>query len=198
MSFAQSKGDSYVSATIGLEFGSQKTTTTIGSLSVSESQPLATSFSLGAEYGYFVSNNLRLGFAIQVPYTCTPTTKDNDEWLKTKTVGIGFNPNVSYYFQIKDNFYYTPEIGCYYELGNYKESLTSNTSYDNNYTGWSVYLNLLSFEFKVSKDFAIGVNLGTLQYITSKIKDKDTDTEINVSRFNCAFNKAGAHARFYF
>ena len=189
VSFAQSKGDSYTSFKFGFEFGKQKTKIAKGT---SKSQPLPTTLSIGFEYGYFVSDNLSIGIALLCPYTSTPLAKNNNDWLSSKTLGVGINPNISYHLQISDNFYYTPEIGGYFEYGNYEEELQNSTSYDTNYKGWCAYLNLLSFEFKVSKDFAMGVNAGALQYVTTKIED------VSISRFGCVFNRGEIHFRAYF
>ena len=198
VSFAQTKGNSYVSAIIGAEFGTQKTTLSSGSISESESQPLTTSFSIGAEYGYFISNNLKLGAALYVPFSSTPTSKDDGEWLKNSTIGIGVVPNISYYHRINGNFYYTPEIGVNIEFGKYNQQLASNHSYNSNYNGWGIYLDIISFEFKISEKFALGVNIGSLGYSSVNMKDKKSDYEITVSSFKCNLNEAQVHARFYF
>lgn len=189
VSFAQSKGDSYTSLKFGFEFGQQKTKIAQG---VSESQPTASSLSVAVEYGYFVANNFSIGLALICPYTSTPSAKSNNDWLSSTTLGIGVNPNISYHLQISDNFYYTPEIGGYFEYGKYEDEQPNSISYDTNYKGWGAYLNLLSFEFRVSKDFAMGVNAGALQYVTTKIDD------ISVSRFGCVFNRGEFHFRAYF
>lgn len=179
MSFAQSKGDSYTSFKAGFEFGQQKTK--IAQV-VSESQPTASSLSVAIEYGYFVANNFSVGIALICPYTSTPLANNNT----SATLGIGVNPNISYHHQMSDNFYYTPEIGGYFEFGKYLEGEPDI------YKGWGAYLNLLSFEFKVSKDFAMGVNAGALQYATTKIED------VSVSRFGCVFNRGKILFRAYF
>ena len=196
--FAQSKGDSYVSATMGFEFGSQENKVSVGSFSESESQPLASTFGIGVEYGYFVDDNFRLGIGLYLPITSTPTGKDDDEWLKSKTVGFGINPNVACYAHVTDNFFYTPELGVNFEFGDYEQEITLRESYNTDYKGWAVYLSLISFEFKVSKSFALGLNMGTFQYASLSIKDDETDTTIDVSTLKCDFNNVEIHARFYF
>ena len=198
VSFAQSKGDQHFSMTLGFEFGTQKTELGVGSISESTSSPLATSFSVGMEHSYFVCKNLKLGIGIYLPYSHTPLQKQNDEWLKSKTFGVGFNPNISYYARINDYLYYTPELGGVYEFGAYYEDLSSDNTYKTDCIGWGVYLNLLSFEAKISDDYALGFSMGALEYSAARIKNKDTNTKLTTSVFRCNFNKASIHFRVYF
>ena len=196
--YAQSKGNSYVSATVGFEFGNQENKVSVGSFSESETQPLASTFVIGTEYGYFIEDNFKLGLGLCLPITSSPVGKDDDEWLKSKTVGFGINPNVAYYARVNDNFYYVPELGVNFEFGDYEQEISLRESYNTDYKGWAVYLSILSFEFKVSKSFALGLNMGTLGYSSLSMKDDETDTTIDISSFKCDFNSADIHARFYF
>lgn len=198
VSFAQSKGDQFFSATLGFEFGTQKTKLAVGSISESASNPLAASFSIGAEYSYFVCKNFKLGIGLYLPYSYTPLQKQNDEWLKSTTFGVGINPNISYYARINDYLYYTPELGAAFEYGNYSEDLSYYSSYNTRCIGWGAYLNLLSFEVKASDDYALGFSMGALEYSAARIKNKDTDTKLTTSVFRCNFNKASIHFRVYF
>ena len=198
VSFAQSKGDHYFSGTLGFEFGTQKTKLAVGSISESASSPLAASFSIGAEYGHFVCKNFKLGIGLYLPYSYNPLQKHNDEWLKSTTFGVGVNPNISYYVRINDYLYYTPELGGLFEYGNYSEDLSDDSTYKTNCIGWGVYLSLLSFEVKVSDDYALGFSMGALEYSAARIKNKEIDTKLTTSVFKCNFSKASIHFRAYF
>lgn len=198
ITFAQTKGDSYISGTISAEFGTQETEVSNGSLSDSESQPLTTSFDIGVEYGYFVTDNFRLSIGAYVPFTKTPLSKENGEWLNSSTIGFGINPNIAYYVRITDKLYYTPEIGGYYEFGDYEQDLSSSKSYKTDYTGWSAYLSFLSLEYRVYKNFAIGANIGGINYSSVEMNDKDSGTDISISQFKFNLNKAEINVRMYF
>ena len=198
MSFAQSKGDQHFSMTLGFDFGTQKTKVAVGSISESTSTPLAVSFSVGMEHSYFVCKNFKLGLGMYIPYSHTPLRKQNDLWLKSKTFGVGFNPNISYYARINDYLYYTPELGGVYEFGAYYEDLSSDNTYKTDCVGWGVYLNLLSFEAKISDDYALGFSMGALEYSAARIKNKDTNTKLTTSVFKCILNKAELSFRMYF
>lgn len=199
MAFAQSKGDNFFSAKLCFEFGVQNTKLSVDKHSTSESKPLAATFSLGGEYGYFVCNNLKLGIGLYIPYSYTPLQKQNDEWLKSTTFGVGVNPNISYYARINEYLYYTPELGGAFEYGNYSEDISAHDSYSDNYIGWGAYLNLLSFEVKVSNDIALGFSMGALEYAAARIKlDKETNTKLTTSVFRCNLNKAELSFRMYF
>lgn len=198
VSFAQSKGDQYLSGTLGFEFGTQKTELAVGSISESTSTPLAALFSIGAEYSRFVCKNFKLGIGLYLPYSYNPLQKHNDEWLKSTTFGVGVNPNISYYVRINDYLYYTPELGGLFEYGKYSEDLSDDSTYKTNCIGWGVYLSLLSFEVKVSDDYALGFSMGALEYSAARIKNKEFDTKLTTSVFKCNFSKASIHFRAYF
>lgn len=197
-SFAQKSGEMYISGNIGAEFGKQKVTLSNGSYSISEDQPLASSFSIGVEYGCFATDNFRLSIAAQIPYSSTPTSKDNNEWLNNSTIGFAINPNIAYYVRISERFYYTPELGAFFEFGNYKQELSSNESYTTQYSGWGTYLTLIAFEFRVNEKIAIGTSIGNISYASVVMKEKDTKTDMTANQFKFSLNDVGVNVRFYF
>lgn len=197
--FAQNKGDKYIAGSIGASFGNQEQELSNGTVSTTASQPLSTSLSLQGEIGYFIADNLRVGLALGVPFTSTPSTEDgNGNWLKTKTVGFQINPSIAYYVPLAENLYYTPEVGGAYEIGSYKEQLTTSNTYNADYTGWDLYFNFLALEYRVNEKLAIGTAIGALGYVNAKVTDKDTEAALTTSQFQFNLNSGSIHLRFYF
>lgn len=197
--FAQNKGDKYFAFSLGAGFGDQKQELSNGALSTTASQPLTTSLSLQGEIGYFIADLFRVGLALGVPFTSTPSTEaDNGDWLMTKTVGLQINPSIAYYVPLADNLYYTPEVGGAYEIGSYKEELTTTNTYNADYTGWDLYLHFLALEYRVNEKLALGVGVGALSYVKATVTDKDTDASLSTSQFQFLLNSGSVNVRFYF
>ncbi len=195
---AQSRGEKYIAGSIGASFGSQNSEFYDGSYTTTANQPLSTTLSIQAEFGYFVADNLRLALAIGVPFTSSPTSQSGSTWLKTNTLGFQINPNIAYYVKLADRLYYTPEIGGAIEFGTYKEEMTASSSYNASTFGWDIYANLLAFEFRVSPKFALGVGVGSISYVKAKINDKSSSAYISNGQFHFNLNDAAVHARLYF
>lgn len=195
---AQNKGEMYVAGSISASFGSQNSELYTGGISTTSNQPLGTSLNLQGEFAYFVANNLRLSLALGVPFSSSPTNKDGNTWLYTKTVGFQINPNIAYYVRLADRFYYTPELGFSYEIGSYKEDQAANVSYNADLSGWDVYAHILAFEFRATQRFALGVMVGSLSYANAIIKDRSSDAYLGNGQFMFNFNSGGIAARIYF
>lgn len=196
-SLAQTKGDMFISGSIAVEGGKQTVKWSEDSYSESESSPLDFLFQGGIEFGYFLANNFKVGLSVYIPYLATPTDKDGGKWLKNQTLGIGLNPNIAIYTHITDRFYYAPEIGAQFEFGRYLEKLSNSEMYLYGYSGWGAYLNLISFEFRVSHKLAIGIHSGSLSYISATI-NYDDDFAFTTSQIKFNLNRAGISARIYF
>lgn len=195
---AQNRGDKYIAGTIGTSFGSQYNKIFDGAYSTTHEKPLELSFITQAEFGLFVADNIRLALAIGVPFTSSPTTQSGDTWLKTNTVGFQINPNIAYYAKLADRFYYTPEIGGAVEFGSYKEEMTANSSYNAYTFGWDIYAHLLAFEFRINPKIALGMLVGSISYIHTKIGNKGTYSYLTGEQFNFNLNNSSVHIRFYF
>ena len=196
---AQNKGDKYLSGSFGLSFGNQEQEISNGAVSTTASQPLSTTFNVIGEVGYFIADNLRVGLALGVPFNSSPSNQTDDgDWLSTKTLGFQINPSIAYYAKMAENLYYTPEIGGSYEIGSYKEQLTKNNTYNADYTGWNLYFHFLAMEYRVNEKFALGVGIGTLGYVSAKVKDPDSDAFLGTSQFVFNFNSTSVSVRYYF
>lgn len=196
--FAQVKGDMYLAGNLGASCGTQTVTLSEGSYSTKTSQPLDASFGIGAEFGYFVANNMRLAFSLSLPVSFSPTSEDDGKWLKNTTVAVGINPNIAYYVRLAERFYYTPEFGVFFEFGSYKQKLSSSQSYRTGVWGWGVYLHYAAFEFRINEKFALGFNVGSLDYSSAKIMDQESDSSISTGQFKFYLNSASIDFRFYF
>lgn len=194
---AQNKGDMSIAASIGTSFGFQETKTYVLPNWITERTPLNTTVNGMAEFSYFLVDNVRLALSLGVPYNSIPFTKSEGEWLIVNTLGLQINPNIAYYVRLADKLYYTPEIGFSYELGRYSTEITKSVSYNENYHGWSVYANFLSFEFKVAPKFAIGAGIGSVAYAVATVHDSTNDVDSTTKQFQFNLNSSTVFVRFY-
>ena len=177
-----------ISGTFQTSFGSQKAEVSMGSISTSETMPSETILGLGVEYGYFLVDNLKLSLGLAYPFTSTPTEKDDDKWLSTSVSAFTIIPNISYYFPITEDLFYTPGLEFAIIFGQQKEMLSRNETYNNKTTGWGACLSFLSFEYKVSERFGIGLSLGSLNYTTANANIEDYDISTRVGAFQFDLN----------
>jgi hypothetical protein len=190
------KGEMYVSASAGANFSFAKTETKVGEIvETGKVEPGQSSFFLGSEFGYFPAEHLRISLALSGNYQSNPATALND-FNEYRSILVGFNPNISYYVHITDNFHYTPEIGFEFSMG---KQISENTNAETKLRPWFIYLNFLAFEFRVSDRFALGTNVGHLGYCSSYMYGEmfGFSYSSNVKQFIFGFNSASLHARFY-
>lgn len=196
---AQVKGDQYISGTGSLSFGSQSTILIDGGLSEKVSQPTASVYGLGVEYAYFISDNLRLAIASRFSIASNPVEEIGSSWSKQTTFVVSLNPNVAYYVKIAENFYYTPELGLSVGFGSVTTPLEANLSYTTPVSNINAYVNLLTFEHRISQHFSMGYGIGAA-YLNSSIykdpDDKSNSAKVNTLKFD--LGTAGIHARYYF
>lgn len=195
-SFAQKKGDVYVSATYSTEFGEYTTSSSLDGFATSKDNSFGNSFSLGAGFGYFVADNLRLGLSVEAPFSTTPMEEIDGETLEYKSVTIDVTPNVAYYVKLSDWLYYVPEVGAYLGWGFSKDQLTLTETEDLTNSSWGFYTDLLSFEFKVSEKFSITTKFGGLGWYS--IDYKYPDHTYRMTQFVGDINHATVHFGWYF
>lgn len=198
ITFAQNKGDMYISATLDFGTGTQKVSITNGSLTECIQTPLSTTFGLGAEYGYFVADCFRLSLAMGYSLSSNPSKNINEKWHSQTVNLFSVNPNIAYYVKLAEKFYYTPEIGYSFYFGSQVDPETSTSTYKTPATSWAVYANIISFELRISKLFAMGMNYGYLGYESAKYSAPDySDYELKLRQFKVNIGTAGLYARFY-
>ena len=146
-SHAQQKGEMHFGGNLGININSAAS----GGIS-------ANSFGLNIipEFGYFVTDNLKLGVSLGYGYS-------------SSSHALTIMPNLNYYVRLCDNIYYTPgiEFGfCY----------TSGT------TGFGLGLQLFGIEIKPNSNWGIAINLISLNYLKlSSINNVSFDLSYNPS-----------------
>ena len=189
-SFAQKKGDMYVSGYFATDLGGY-------SVESHDWLPFESVFDVGAEYGYFVADNLRIGLEASFPFSTSLENDMDGESYRYNSVGLDICPNIAYYVKMAENCYYTPEFGLGYILYNSKTTgseLYASTSHSST---WGAYLNILSFEFKVNEKFSIGVSGGGIGLYTSKHVYAETEA-FNMNQFVCDLDSGVVEFKFYF
>ena len=189
-SFAQKKGDMYVSGFFSADLGSYNVGT-------SEWRPFESSFEIGAEYGYFVADNLRLGLEVSVPFSSSPNEGIDGESYRYNTTLLSICPNVAYYVKMGDKCYYTPEFGVAYQWGKDQTKGTELYASSSHSSTWGAYLDILAFEFKVSEKFSIGAKVGGIGFASSNYAYSEDQT-YKINQFIFDFSSAIVDFKFYF
>ena len=198
--FAQNKGDMYVLTTANASFGKMSSyAVNNNQTSQISNQPMNTDLGLGIGFGYFVANQFRIEFAISGYSVKSPREEVSKVWLNDITKGVIISPNISYYFKLADRFYYTPEIGVGFDFGKYTYEETTYQASSYPFRGYCLYANFLSFQFKVSPHFSMGVAVGDVQYYKRKFYSMDKPFFASDS-FGSRLNSGSmsVDARFYF
>lgn len=196
--FAQTKGEKYIAATASASFGSQDVATHNVLSTDNAKSPLGSTISIQGELGVFIADKVRVGLAIGVPFTSTPTTQSGSDWLYAKTLGINITPNLAFYGRITDSFFYAPELGFAYETGRYEEDVVASYSFDAKYSGWGVSANLLSFEFRINPQIALGVSAGALSYLKVTVKADTSAANVTTTQRRFDLNNGTLCIRRYF
>lgn len=198
--FAQNNGEKYIVTTANVSFGNMSSEITDGHQSIVSKKPLNSNLGIGAGFGYFVTNNFRIELCLSGYYASDPIEKSGEVWLKDKYKGFDINPNLSYFVRLAEGFFYTPEIGVSIGWGKntYEQSISQSTNI--NYSDFALYLNLLAFQCRLSRCFALGIVVGDLSY---RIRDYNinanmNDGHYNVNQFVVNLNSGGLFANFYF
>ena len=128
---AQTKGEMYVGGSFNI--GATTFTHEDGNLN-------ALTYAVLPEYSYFVANNFRIGAELSCNFAADVTI-------------LTLSPSLSYYVELLDNFYYTPELtfGGGFITGK-----------DFTLGALSVGLNVIAFEFKPSKHVGLCLNFDNI------------------------------------
>lgn len=196
---AQNKGDMSVGGIFGFSAGASKTNITSNSTTVKgDNVPSAASFQLNGNFGFFFADNWKLGASLGYTFTSEPTSKKDDKWLKNRANIVLIGPSISYYVRITDRFFYTPGVGVYCAVGNYKTDLTSSISHKNSCAGFAMNLELGSFEFKPTSHWGIAVGLVNVSFADVKVEE-DSDNYSWTTSTDFSFGiKPSVGINFYF
>ena len=188
------KGEKYISADFGINFD-KKTREYSKSIFFDLADETQQTFALsaGSEFGYFVSNNFKVGCAISGTYNTSLSEGQNSATEIKTLIGV-LNPNIAYYFRITDKFSYSPEVGAHFGLG----KVDSNGN-DANSKFWDIYLKFISFEFRITEKFALGVDFGNINFCAMKLETETPLVTISGESKQFQLNAQGGaiHARFY-
>lgn len=197
--FAQNKFEKYVFVTGNAAFGNMKIENSDGyHNAVKTERPFNTYLGLKAGFGFFVAKNFRLELGVGVPYSKEISSKDGDKWLYDKVLGVSICPNMAYFVKLADRFYYTPTIGGNFVFGKEELDVSSyqTEKYDYRLTG--VYMNPVSFQFRVSPKFALGLDVGQVYYRRIKISYQVSGAYAAANQWHFSFNDISVSALFYF
>ena len=188
--FAQQEGDQ----TFGFSFGYNTSTSTtmisMGSESAKETTPGNKIFAVSAEYGKFISDNIRVGVGLAYDVTSQEGSEDS-----TDTLIIA--PNLAYYIPIADNLYYTPAVTVGYASANYNSS-DDGLVYSENFSGYVAGISLLAFEYRYSEKIAINLNLGSFEYMSlSYDLEDDAKITINAKAFDILSNVSAGFSLYF-
>ena len=153
---AQRKGEMYVGGNVGV---------TTSSLMLNKVNTTSVGFGIAPEYGYFAARNLRIGASLSYAY---------EDAIHTVEV----MPNIAYYVEICDGFYYTPTLALGLSV-----SVTDNIGMP----GFGVGLSLGSFEFRPTPRLGVSVDLLSLSYAMLSYEDHDLDLDITTRSVNFNF-----------
>lgn len=176
-SFAQKKGEMTFEGSLGLSIIPSTTNTYIdGTIYEKGKQSFTFGMDVELGVGYFFADHWKvagtLGFDL-VNNTSTMFT---------------INPYVSYYLPIIADFYYTPAVKLNFGFGN-KINGIKYSAFD-----FVAALNVISFEYRVTSNFAVGISAGQIGYARTNLKSENirsnTDTflfDINSAKLGVVF-----------
>lgn len=196
---AQKRGDMFLSGSVGFSMDkAHNYISSDGAYTVVERKPFTFLVSAGIGYSYFVMDNFRIGLNLEVPFSSSYGVQYNDSYLRKNYFGLYINPELAYHFRLLERLFYTPELGFSYCFGSYKEDVTPDSFYKLPFSGWEVYLNLLSFEYRISRHFSVGVSAGSLSYFDFRLKEKSSYVYFGGGEFSFKLNEASIRCAYYF
>ena len=192
---AQKEGEKYLAPSISASFGRQYAHYTNYLEHYNASKPLDISVTPGFEFGYFSADNWRLAIAVGFPFYASPVREDDYGWDYDFAMEVTVNPSISYYVQLADRLFYTPEVG--YRFGIAMESSTFDDifSFSNSFSYFehSFYANLLGLEYRVTEKFALGIGVGSIYYTRAK----GVNQHYSYRMWQFTFNNSTVSALFY-
>ena len=188
------KGEKYISADFGVNFDQNTTEHSRNKFfDLADETQQTFALSVGSEFGYFVSNNFKVGCAISGAFNSSKAEGQNPTTETKSLIGV-LTPNIAYYFRITDKFSYSPEFGANLGLGK-----GDSNGYDSNIKFWNIYLKFISFEFRISEKFALGVDYGNINFNAMKLETETPLITVSSESKQFQLNAQGGaiHARFY-
>jgi len=196
---AHDKGDYFLGASAGLSFGESTTDYTNGSITTSYYEPSGLSFTLGGEFGYFLTDNLCMEFGVGEDFASTPNQKTADGWLYDDVSMTQFGVSLGYFVKVSERCSYVPDIYFSYGFGENEEDLTSNTRYNSDLRGYTWGVSLLQFEFKVNRHWYINADMGGFGFSHLRFSDTTyTNGPVEIDQWAVNMNGGSLKIRYYF
>lgn len=185
--FAQKKGDNAVAFSVKLDLNCAATKIQTGNLTVKGEGSFQPGFSMWADYGRFLIDNLKVGAVTGYSHSASGLVKSQGKWYGSRYDMVDILPYVSYYVKITKFLYYTPEFGFGGIFGQYSEDVGVNSKIKYPAAGLYMFLQPALFECRVNQTWALGFGLGSvnLDYLT--YFDKPNDTKYHETSFGLNF-----------
>ena len=176
---AQKKGEMYIQGSFGLSGGDRNSISTSNGSTTTRKDPLALSFNIAPEFGYFVCDNLKISLSLSYKLQRTPNGNDDDIKLYKFDNDFYITPNVSYYLKITDKFFYTPGVDIFVGYGNSvaQTSATEKTK-SGSETSFGFRFKIASLEYRLSSRLAFTANFGDFNFTTITEKEDKTNKRV--------------------
>lgn len=180
---AQRKGDVSLTGTVLLSGGNTVVATTNADGQTLTSKTAGPSnFKVGAGIGFFIADNLELGFGLYYGLEREKNENSNSEnFYYDATKSLTFQPELTYHIPVGEKFYWAPafQLGFTRNETDHqvdKETVTTYTLPFQVTTG----LDILAFEFRPCRFLAFDFSFGGIYYNKTKHENK-SDVETTVT-----------------
>lgn len=159
--FAQSKGDMYVGTMLGMAISQH---TDKYDNTKDKDKPWI-KLEIDPGFHYFVADNFRIGAQMGFA-TESQKYDDNRKYKNGSFIAGGV---AAYYFELADNFYFTPELGFYFAHAKHTDEVGS-TSTDSKSNGFLLQFLPAMLEFRPTTHFGFSASLLGLELTHLKSK----------------------------
>lgn len=209
---AQNKGDMYVSGILNLGLNSSGSTVRASYKSDWKSETETVNgfnFGISPKFGYFVADNFEVNVALRYNYGLeshpesykdSDGSKSNDKYSYNRNTFM-VAPGISYYFPIiSEKLYYVPSFGLGIGVAGNSAKYNSTTKKGKSSFAFGLFLDFLSFEYKMSAKMALTANIGGLSYTmaTRTENENDVKTAVTNNVVDFGFDKVALGFKYYF
>lgn len=213
---AQDKGDMYVSGVVNLGLNSSGITSKSSYESFWGSETVSVNrlnFGIAPKFGYFAADNFEVNVALKYnyglessPYSYNDSEgrKDNSKENVNKNTFM-VTPGISYYLPIiSDKLYYVPSFGLGIGVAGgsikYTEEDHNRTEKGKSSFAFGLFLDFLSFEYKMNTNMALTATVGGLSYtMATRSETKDeVKTAVTNNIVDFGFDKVSLGFKYYF
>jgi hypothetical protein len=184
ISFAQSnQGRITLSGSIGFESSTEKT-------DPASSEITFTSITLMPEFGYYISDAIKIGLGIGYNATTNENKPLAGNTAKWETNMLIINPFARFYVQASDRVDLFLQANLAYGTGGYEQSPSINKG---DITSLNIFLTP-GIEFMISQKIALDFSIGRIGYFSTTVTPDGTPkVEMLTNSFNFNFNLTDVH-----